>query len=447
VLHQASSVLVLNDNFTRYVEGVGVAPERVHVLPNWTHVARPRDPRATVRRRLGWRQDEVIALHSGNMGLKQGLENIVAAAKISATEAPDVRFVLMGDGSQRAALEALGEGLPTLSFLPPANDRDFPEVLAAADVLLVNERASALDMSLPSKLTSYFRADMPVIAAVPGLGGTAREVKRSGAGVVVEPEQARSLLEGVVALAGDADLLQVFRAAARRHSDRNLDATRALRRFTALIGTALAPAVPVFPHSLDAAVVMSAPGAARSLPGSRSSRERTGGNQSRQVRAISAAVTDRARHEGEGRAGRRAGDDRARRGRRGRGRRGSGRRGSGRRRQDDLALRHRRALLHRVDRPGHDDDREQDQQHVVALEPRALHDITLRECDATALRGAGAVPGRGQARAVQRRRSCLAGLLDGRSAGSVSRAGCHTDAEPAGGWRRSDPRSPQGHGP
>jgi len=240
VLRQASSVLVLNDNFTRYVEGVGVAPERVHVLPNWTHVARPCVQRATVRRRLGWRQDEVIALHSGNMGLKQGLENIVAAAKISAHEAPHVRFVLMGDGSQRAALEALGDGLPTLSFLPPANDLDFPDVLAAADILLVNERASAVDMSLPSKLTSYFRAGMPVIAAVPGLGGTAREVNRSGAGIVVAPEQARSLLEGVVALAGDADLLQVFSAAARRHSDRNLDATRSLRRFTALIGTALA---------------------------------------------------------------------------------------------------------------------------------------------------------------------------------------------------------------
>jgi len=182
----------------------------------------------------------VIALHSGNMGLKQGLENIVAAAKISAHEAPHVRFVLMGDGSQRAALEALGDGLPTLSFLPPANDLDFPDVLAAADILLVNERASAVDMSLPSKLTSYFRAGMPVIAAVPGLGGTAREVNRSGAGIVVAPEQARSLLEGVVALAGDADLLQVFSAAARRHCDRNLDATRSLRRFTALIGTALA---------------------------------------------------------------------------------------------------------------------------------------------------------------------------------------------------------------
>lgn len=240
VLRQASSVLVLNENFKQYVEGVGVPPERVHLMANWTHVARPRDQRATVRRRLGWRQDEVIALHSGNMGLKQGLENIVAAARIAAAEAPHVRFVLMGDGSQRAALQELGDGLPTLSFLPSANDRDFPDVLAAADVLLVNERASAVDMSLPSKLTSYFRAGMPVIAAVPGLGGTAREVNRSGAGVVIAPEQARTLLEGVIALAGDADLLRVFRVAARRHSDANLDAIGSLRRFAALIGSALA---------------------------------------------------------------------------------------------------------------------------------------------------------------------------------------------------------------
>lgn len=51
----------------------------------------------------------------------------------------------------------------------------------------MNERASAVDMSLPSKLTSYFSAGAPIVAAVPASGGTAAEVRRSGAGVVVPP--------------------------------------------------------------------------------------------------------------------------------------------------------------------------------------------------------------------------------------------------------------------
>lgn len=40
-------------------------------------------------------------------------------------------------------------------------------------MLVVNERASAVDMSLASKLTSYFSAGRPVVAAVPAGGGTA----------------------------------------------------------------------------------------------------------------------------------------------------------------------------------------------------------------------------------------------------------------------------------
>ena len=64
----------------------------------------------------------------------------------------------MGDGNQRAHLRELAGGLPNLDFLPPADDADFPDVLAAADVLAVTQRASVLDMSVPSKLTSYFAA-------------------------------------------------------------------------------------------------------------------------------------------------------------------------------------------------------------------------------------------------------------------------------------------------
>ncbi len=145
-------------------------------MRNWSHVGEATTPRDEVRRRLGWGPDQIVALHSGNMGLKQGLENVVEAARLATIEAPEVRFVLMGDGSQKDALVDQGKTVPALSFLPPAEQADFPDVLAAADVLLVNERASAVDMSLPSKLTSYLRAGRPVIAAVPSGGGTAAEV-------------------------------------------------------------------------------------------------------------------------------------------------------------------------------------------------------------------------------------------------------------------------------
>jgi len=227
VLRSADVVLVLNDRFRSYAEQTGVDPDRIVVRPNWTHVQPPRGDRAAVRERLGW-GDDVVALHSGNMGLKQGLENLVESARLAAVQAPHVRFVLMGDGNQRAELGRLAADVPTLQFLPPAATDEFPDFLAAADVLLVNERASAVDMSLPSKLTSYFQAGMPVLAAVPTEGGTAGEVRRSGGGVVVPPEAPAALLEGIVTLAGDHDLRLALRRAASAYAYEQLASAPAL---------------------------------------------------------------------------------------------------------------------------------------------------------------------------------------------------------------------------
>ena len=135
----------------------------------------------------GWTADEVIVLHAGNMGYKQGLENVIAAASLAGSQRMPVRFVLLGDGNQRPRLEALAARVPAIEFLPPVDEADFPAVLGAADVLLVNERFGVAHMSVPSKLTSYFSTGKPVLAAADPDGLTAAELSAAGAGVVVDP--------------------------------------------------------------------------------------------------------------------------------------------------------------------------------------------------------------------------------------------------------------------
>ena len=228
VLRRADCVLVLNQGFADYAAAVGVPDAKVVIVPNWSHVAAPTGDRVATRQRLGWAKDDVIALHSGNMGLKQGLDNVVAAARLAGERAPRVRFVLMGDGSQRDALAAAGVGVANLTMLPPASKEDFPDVLAAADVLLVNERASVVDMSLPSKLTSYYVAGQPVVAAVPGRGSTAKEIGRSGTGLVVAPEDPTALLDGIVGLLDEPDRVDAYRAAALVEATEWLTAARSL---------------------------------------------------------------------------------------------------------------------------------------------------------------------------------------------------------------------------
>jgi glycosyltransferase involved in cell wall biosynthesis len=155
------------------------------------------------------------------MGLKQGLENVVDCARIATTVMPELLFVLMGDGNQRPMLEERAAGLPNLRFLPPQPDDDFPNVLAAADVLLVNQRPTVTDMSLPGKLTSYFASGRPVAAAVAHASETARELDAAGAGLVVEAGQPAALLGAIQCLIANplraADLGERGRLFAQHH--------------------------------------------------------------------------------------------------------------------------------------------------------------------------------------------------------------------------------------
>ncbi|SOE09318.1 Glycosyltransferase involved in cell wall bisynthesis [Streptomyces sp. 2323.1] len=240
ILRGADVVGVVHESFVDRVTAMGVPRARVHVVPNWTHVKGPRGDRAETRARLGWQADETVVLHAGNMGLKQGLEVLVEAARLADQEAAPVRFVLMGDGNQRAHLQQLAAGSSALTFLPPADAEEFPEVLAAADVLAVTQKASVLDMSLPSKLTSYFMTGRPVIASVAAEGGTAQEVLRSRAGTVIAPEDPKALLAEVRALAADPEGASRLGARGPQYVEQRLSSRAGLERITALLRQATA---------------------------------------------------------------------------------------------------------------------------------------------------------------------------------------------------------------
>ncbi|MEU1215944.1 glycosyltransferase [Streptomyces sp. NPDC005790] len=234
-LRGAALVGVIHESFVEGVTALGVDPGRIRLVPNWTHVRSPSADRAATRARLGWAEDTPVVLHSGNMGLKQGLDVLVGLARL----APDIRVVLMGDGNQREGLRERAGALPNIDFLPPADADDFTDVLAAADVLAVTQRASVLDMSVPSKLTSYFVTGRPVVASVSGEGGTADEVRRSGAGILVAPEDPAALLAVVRRLAADPVEADALGAHGPRYVAQHLSREAGLARFDALLVEAL----------------------------------------------------------------------------------------------------------------------------------------------------------------------------------------------------------------
>lgn len=237
LLRNADRVVVIHDRFAkRIAEDFGVRADRIEVVRNWTHLAPAPDVDIDgARAALGWAPGEVIVLHAGNMGVKQGLENVVSAAKIAEERGLPVRFVLLGHGSERDRLKELGQGLSTLDFLSPLNDAEFFAALASADSLLVNELPGVSEMAVPSKLTSYFSAGRPVVAATDVSGITAEEIRTADAGVVVPAGDPEALLDAVTTLAADPGHAEHLGKNGRLYRKTVLDEESAINRFTEML--------------------------------------------------------------------------------------------------------------------------------------------------------------------------------------------------------------------
>lgn len=206
LLRAADRTVVIHERFRRIVvESLDTPCDRVTVVRNWSHMAA--SPGSTseseVRAALGWSPDEIVVVHGGNQGVKQGLQNVVAAAKLADRSDAPVRFVLLGNGSQHDALRAAARGVRRIQFLGSMANDDYIAALRSADVLLVNELIGVKDMAVPSKLTTYFHAGRPVIAASDEGSICAEEVERAGAGVRVDPGSPAALLAAAIALGAD----------------------------------------------------------------------------------------------------------------------------------------------------------------------------------------------------------------------------------------------------
>lgn len=193
LLNRAQAVVAIHERFKRHlVTQLAVDPDKVSVIRNWCHIdetsSLTQNSRAEMRQRLGWRDDTTVLLHAGNMGAKQGLRNLVEASRIADRADAPVLFVLMGAGSERAELEAMGHNR-CLQIIDPLPSELFSTALHAADALLINERGGVTEMSVPSKLTSYFATGLPVIAATDSGSVTAEEIATSGAGIRVDADK------------------------------------------------------------------------------------------------------------------------------------------------------------------------------------------------------------------------------------------------------------------
>jgi len=182
------------------------------------------------RQRYGL-EGKLIISHSGNMGVKQGLGVVLEAAEHS-RERRDLCYLFVGDGAMRTQLEeqARLRGLENVRFLPLLNDDEFAEMLAATDVALVTQQKIVSDIVFPSKTVTLLSAGCPVIASVNAASEVASAVRRSSAGVVIEPERSDLLWQAIEEMVANPERLAAMSLEAEKFARQSWDESITLPR-------------------------------------------------------------------------------------------------------------------------------------------------------------------------------------------------------------------------
>jgi colanic acid biosynthesis glycosyl transferase WcaI len=239
LLNRAHAVVVIHERFKRYlVTQLGIDPDKVSIIRNWSHIDETStlttDSRKEIRRRLGWGDDVTVVLHAGNMGAKQSLSNVIEASRIADHREAPLLFVLMGAGSQRAQLKAMGTNR-CLQIIDPLSSEFFPAALRAADALLINERGGLTEMSFPSKFTSYFATGLPIIAATDQGSVTAEELETVDAGIRVDADRPDLLVQATMDLRNNPQKARALGRKGLEFRKSNLSADSSLGSFHKLL--------------------------------------------------------------------------------------------------------------------------------------------------------------------------------------------------------------------
>jgi len=216
VLRLADRVSTISPQMGAKLAEKGVAQERIRELRNWADSRFVPDGEGAARLRAAWGlTGRTVALYSGNIARKQGIEVLVEAARLL-HDRPDIAFVICGEGPNRAALETLAGDLPNVQMhdLQPA--AQMGAMLAMADLHLLPQIAGAADLVLPSKLTNMLASARPVIATT--LPGTGLYAEVYGCGAITPPGDAAALAESVRALADDPARREALGKAAQQRA-------------------------------------------------------------------------------------------------------------------------------------------------------------------------------------------------------------------------------------
>jgi len=168
----AAHIVVIAPGMKSLLISRGVPEEKVSTVHNWAaESSRPAEgSRERVRREWGCTERDIVVMYAGNHGEAQGLGAWIKGIR-RVHDLIDLRFIFMGDGSQKELLRREAADLPTgtIQFLDAVHPDQVGCLLAAADAQIVSLADEPIfAMTIPGKVQANLAAGKAVVAAVTG---------------------------------------------------------------------------------------------------------------------------------------------------------------------------------------------------------------------------------------------------------------------------------------
>lgn len=205
VYRRAAAVVAQSRGMAEQLIERGANPDTTSVVYNWSNSEEPAPPRAAAG-------DTYEFLYTGNIGIYQQLDTVIASARIAHAADPRIRLTMIGSGAEKDRLvDSLSAGdREFISFRDSVPQSELLSVVAAADCLLLHLRDMPFfEFTLPSKIPFYLAMGKPVLA---GIRGEAAEIlNASGAAEIVPPETPVAMADAMLALARESGERQIER--------------------------------------------------------------------------------------------------------------------------------------------------------------------------------------------------------------------------------------------
>jgi colanic acid biosynthesis glycosyl transferase WcaI len=220
----ADRVASISSGMLRAITDKGVSPRKTLMIRNWANDERVAPRPRNTRYREQWGLDrKFVVLYAGNLGVKQGLPTLLECARLLRHD-PEIVFLVVGDGGQKAELVAMARrlGLDSVRFEPLQPAENLGELLATADVAVAPQKAGAKDIVLPSKVANILAAARPLIAAAARHMELGRMLREADCGIVVPPENAEQMARAIVKMKCDPAAAARFGANGRAYMEARL---------------------------------------------------------------------------------------------------------------------------------------------------------------------------------------------------------------------------------